>query len=558
MKNKIKKSLIISALALMSVILISACKEAVPPPNPPDQQPPQELIPAPEEIEVRLDVQVDFGILTPFVPQHTLHTRLNEGAIPKLIPANDYGTLLPYSSAVMLDDGSLEATKFGFVTIDGLIVTDLIYDGIERAEYVHNWYVGNANDMLPAYKLFLLNLDPETPWDFYNNRKMAACALDGSWITGFDYIDIVFTRDVILLYRDELTFDIDVIDYSGKRLFNMLDLSWAREARADPLTGRLIEIIDDRYAHIRIRTNTYAFLDLLTGSIRSTRFIGADPFIDGYAPVGVGIPNTYFVIWGLINENFDVVIQPRYYNLPFFKYGQAIVQRRDESQYVINVKGEVLFNVPDNYWIDHSNEGPTFILYSKYGSDPYPTFLTSDFKEIIPPEGVMKSEFNLRYLNNGWYTTGTESGSHLYREDEMFYFPGVEYIEFFDGSILLYGTSQEDADGYTYISGVMTIDGEEIISPEPDTIIIPVIQNGAAIAFIIRNESTFSFPEADQNPNTFKLVDTDGSTKIQGRGMLTYHNALGLYSIQGENHYSWLDKDAKPIISIPLMSSLFD
>jgi len=317
MKNIVSKIILVISATLM-VLLISACKKAE---DPSSILPPEQISVTPTP-EMSLDVQTNFDMLMPFVPLHSLHTRLHEGALPYFIPSNDYGMLLPYSSAIVVDEGSMFVSKYGLVTIDGVVVTDLIYDGIDRAEYIYNWYVGTENDKLPAYKLFIHDLDPETAWGYYNNRKMAACALDGSWITEFDYIDIIFTSEVILLYRDDLTFDIDVIDYDGNHMYNMLDFDWANNAQADSLTGRLIEIISDRYAHVRIRNNTYAFIDLLTGNSRSTRFIAADPFIEGHAPVGVGISGTYYVIWGLINTDFEVIVQPKYYSMPFLFTGK--------------------------------------------------------------------------------------------------------------------------------------------------------------------------------------------------------------------------------------------
>jgi len=548
--KSIKIKILVTAVLLAIVLPVTACKKAE---HSPDIQLPEQA-PATESV---LEVQTDFGILTPFVPLHTMHTRLREGAMPELVPSSNFGMLLPYSSAIVMYDGSLFASKYGFVTIDGVVITDLIYDGIERAEYIHSWYVGEADEKLPAYKLYKHETDPETAWDYFNNRKMAACALDGSWVTEFDYIEIIFTQDVIVLFRDDLTFDIDVIDYDGNHLYNMLDFDWARNAQADTMTGRLFEVIADSHAHARIRNNRYAFIDLLTGNIRSTRYIAADPFIEGYAPIGIGIPGTYFVIWGLINTDFQVVIAPRYYNLPFFKYGRAIVERRDGSQFVINTKGDVLFNVPDDYWIDHSYEGPTFVMSNKFGTDPYPTFLTSEFEELIPPEGVMIYDSNLRYLNNGWYTIGDKNGSYLFGGRETHYFPGLDYIYYFDGDIIIYRMRQDDIDGVVFKNGVMTLGGNELISPE-SALITPITQNDTTIAFVVITGSSGSFPAHELNQITYRLVDINGNIKTQGRGVLTYHDAIELYSIQGENHFSWLDKNANPIITIPLLSSTFD
>ena len=518
--------------------------------------------PAPESLpEMQWDVQTNFNILTPFTPQHSLHTRLHEGALSELIPSDNYGMLLPYSSVAELDDGYLQASKFGFVTLDGIVVTDLIYEEIERAEYIHGWYTGAAEEGFPAYSLAKDVQDIESDGNNHTIKKMAACAMDGSWVTEFDYINIEFTKEVIILYRDDVTFDIDVIDYDGNHLYNMLDFDWinnALNALDDTWTGFTLTIISDRHAHIRIGNRTFAFIDLLTGDIRTTRFIAADPFVEDRAPVGIGIRNTYFVQWGLINADFEVVIQPRYYDLPFFLYGKAIVQLRNNSQIVINMNGENLFNVPDGHWLEHSHEGPTFIMRSVFDTENHPVYLSSEFTKITPPEGMSEESFSLRYLNNGWYTTSSEAGSYLMREEESHYFPDFEEISFTDGELIIYTMGPDEMQGFQHKSGVMTLDGRDIIPPEPSVEIIPVTQNDTITAFIVETGASWLFTEEVNNQNRYRLVDKDENTIIQGRGILTYHETLEMYSIQSANHFSWLDKDANPIITIPLLSSTFD
>ena len=59
-------------------------------------------------------------------------------------------------------------------------------------------------------------------------------------------------------------------------------------------------------------------------------------------------------------------------------------------------------------------------------------------------------------------------------------------------------------------------------------------------------------------PSIYKLLDINGNIIIQGRGIIAYHDNLELYSIQSANSFSWLDKDANPIIIIPFLSSTFD
>jgi len=556
MKEKMKTVLLVVSAILMLLFLFACKKTETPaelPPPAPEQTP---TIPP----EIIIDVQTNFDVLTTFEPLHLLHTRLHEGAMPELVPSNDYGMLLPYSNATVSEDGSLHPVKFGFVTIDGVIVTDLIYDSVERADFLHGWYVKTTNEMYPAYSLYVNTHDPANRPENHDSIRFAACALDGSWITPFDYTRIIFTGDVIILYRDEVFLDIDVIDYSGKHLYNMLDLSWTANASNDPWSFTYMEVISDRYAHVRINSNTFAFIDLLTGNARSTRFTAADPFIEGHAPVSIGIRNTYYVIWGLINTDFQVVIQPTYYNLPYFIHGKAIVERRDRSQYVINTKGENLFNVPDGYWLAHSYEGPTFIITREFETNRHPTYLSSEFEEIKPSEGSLFDRFDfLQYLGNGWYTTRNENATLLFNDNEEHYFHDYIYINYFDGEFLVYMKWYTDGHGHMYsIYGVMTPEGNDIILAEPGSVITPVFQNDKIKAFIISTGSSWYITDQEYNPDTYRLVDIKGNTMTRGSGILTYHETLDLYSVLSANGFLWLDNEGITIISIPLLSSVFD
>ena len=554
MKNSISKIILIIS-ALLAVLLISACKNIERPPflPPPDPVPPPEM---------RWDVQTDFNILTPFVPSHSLHSRLRDGAMPELIPSDNYGLLLPYSSATIMDDGGLRSTNYGFVTIDGVVVTDLIYSNIHRAEYSHGWYYGATTEVFPAYSLSKIDLSGTVDDWGYTRAEMAACALDGSWITPFDYYFIKFTEDVIILVRDESTLDIDVIDYNGKHLYNMLDLVWINDvSKYNWSSSSFISMLSGGYGFVQLKNGTFAVIDALTGNAHYTEYVGVNLFNDGLAPVAIRVNNesTNNMLWGMINTDFEAVIPPKYAWPPFFYQGKAIVELPDNSTQVINTRGEVLFNAPGGYRLDHSYEGPNFIMYSEFGPNPYSKYLTSDFEEFIPPdESLTAGHFYLHYLNNGWYTTGNEVGSHLMRENEAHYFPGIHHINFTDGEIIVYGERYADSHGFLFRYGIMTLGGKEIIPPESGIYISPVTKNDTTKAFIVSTGSSLFITSQQYSPNTYRLVDLNGNTIIHGRGILTYHEILELYSVQRANSFSWLDKEANPIITIPLLSSTFD
>ena len=104
----------------------------------------------------------------------------------------------------------------------------------------------------------------------------------------------------------------------------------------------------------------------------------------------------------------------------------------------------------------------------------------------------------------------------------------------------------------------MTIDGIIVVPPEPNKAITAVKHNNTTIAFIVSSGSPWFSQMQSYIPYTYRLIEPGGDTIIRGDGILTFHETLELYSIQGVNHFSWLDIDANPIITIPFLSSTFD
>ena len=183
MNIKIRPIMLFFVLSIL--ILAAACSKTA---QRPPFLPPPELVPPPDMI---WNVLTDYSGLTPYTPKFTKHTRLHDGPLPELIPSNDYGTLLPYASATIMPNGSLRESKYGLVTIDGVVVTDLIFDQISRAnEQVYHYFGLQPVPQPPVYLLAVNTSGSGTLWNA--ESKKAVCALDGSWITPFDYVNVIF------------------------------------------------------------------------------------------------------------------------------------------------------------------------------------------------------------------------------------------------------------------------------------------------------------------------------------------------------------------------------
>jgi len=114
------------------------------------------------------------------------------------------------------------------------------------------------------------------------------------------------------------------------------------------------------------------------------------------------------------------------------------------------------------------------------------------------------------------------------------------------------------------MSGVMTLDGEDVVPPQKGVVISAVTIDGSAVAFIVNSEVNWGYGYYDETggpeyiPSMYSLVGADGAVLASGRGSLSFEAGAGLYSLLAEEYYAWLDMDGNVIISIPFLSYTLD
>ncbi|MCL2663079.1 MAG: substrate-binding domain-containing protein [Oscillospiraceae bacterium] len=496
---------------------------------------------------MRWTVRTDDSKLTPFKP-HTQLTRLSSGKLTELIPSATYGKVLPYSSAATLNDGSLRIAKYGLVTTDGMILTDLIYDSIVMATFVTT----HSSEQRPAY--YLRKGTPAYEFMYEIQTQNAACAPDGSWVTSFDYVDIVFSDEVIFLMRDHETFDIDVYNYSGVKLYNILELEWANEISDDTWAEVLVYGVSEGHGFVKLNDGTYGLMDAKTGAIIRADFEEAFMFSEGLAAVVPGDGQR----WGFVNRNLEMVIQPEFMYATAFIHGRAVVEKPDGSQHIINNRGESLFSVTKDYFIINNHDGNGFSVHAAAGWD-IPTFYTNDFVQISYPADTISlgPESILQYIGSGWYLCMTDDGTWLFTSGESYLLPQDRFLfDFIDGYII-YMMFNDD---FTIISyGVMLPDGTDIILPDEFASITPVTHEGSVRAFIINTNTTYGqFVNETYIQARYTLVDVNGNIIKTGAGIMVHDRALDLLSVQGTDFSAWMDMSGNTIISVPSMGYSFD
>jgi len=546
-----KKILLIIPLAMLLLVCLSACRQNQRPPF----LPPPERVPPPE---MTWGVKTDYSGLTPYVPPHSKHTRLHDGPLNELIPSSNYGMLLPYSSATVLPDGSLRMSAYGLVTIDGVVVTDMIYSRVERAVNWHHTYVAGVSAPLPAYRITVNIPGTETEWGA--EVRLAACALDGSWVTPLDYIEAVFTEDVIILMRSNEIVDIDVYDYNGRLLYNALQTSWVKNFSRDAWPWTFAYNVSEGYACLPGYDGRYFFVEVLTDKVRYTDYVGASTFSDGYAAVQTDSDQPLYNdgLWGFIDSDFKMVIPPRYVYQASFTKGRAVVEVPGGEIRVIDKSGKTLFSVPRGYWIERDYTGHGYSVH-KMDGDGGMRFFTNDFVEIELPESARSSEFysHINHLGDGWYFCSTDEGGVLFSREEEILFEGMGYISYKFGDAIVY--SEYDVQGGR--AGVKTLDGRDIILAEQGVTISPVVIENNVYAYIINTHTSFGYfgrVNTPYIPSAFRLVDTDGAEIASGAGMLSYDEYAGLYQVLGVDYFAWMDAYGKILVSIPHMSYTMD
>lgn len=209
---------LLSALTL--ALLLTACGGPVagtPVPTPaetpeetPLHTPTETLTPAPTETPAGSPVYTDWSKLESYEPKKAVYTRRNEGFTDALIPADDYGPLIPFAGATLTsvyDWGGSPLyyetyEMYGLVTLTGEVALDPV---LISAYYLTEWdghgnIVSNPNVLMLGKVFYDEEGRPE--------ERFALCAGDGSWCTDFLYEydeilaeNVTFSQGIPVLQR---------------------------------------------------------------------------------------------------------------------------------------------------------------------------------------------------------------------------------------------------------------------------------------------------------------------------------------------------------------------
>jgi hypothetical protein len=537
MKQKLSRLLLI--LLIIPVVLMTSCKKI--PAGASDTTPVPASTSASQESETPNDiktdwdsgVKTDYSGLTDYKPPREIYTRLSDGPLDELQPSDHYGKLLPYIGETMyiseaMYSGPYSAMfEYGLMTEEGMIVTDPLYSNIYHGYYYSHDGVSKS---MPAYHLEIMpeSVDEEDPW---SSVKHAVCALDGSWITPFDYSDVFFTDQVILLVRDREKNDIDVMDYSGNLMYNFKSLPCYSK-----LPGWLGYSVYSSYGEgmfvLTLDGSSIAIVDTLTGETVFMEYEAGLAFSDGLAAV---MKNG---LYGFIDKTYTQVIEPSYLYTDYFIGGLNTVTLPDESGAVIDMNGKQLLN-------SHSHD-----IISRWGPDSYVVFAGNnssrfyddELNEVKGPEGS-----EVFYLNDGWYYYTTSDGAVVTKDGEEHFLPGVSFV-----SSVFSGLVSCSESGDVYKSGVMSLDGKEIFPLSQDMRISFAESKKTGDIYCIGN----SYGYADNAE--YAVYNRNGSALFSGNGYIVYNQEFELFLVNDEVSFSYKDFSGNDIFRISLLQFIPD
>lgn len=502
----------LGGVALVLLFLLPGCGTLPPEPTEaPVVSTPVPVSPAPSMAPIPAPEQSGAGSIESVSPQETalaetqpkevsgvlpggIYTRRYEEYTDELIPADDYGPLVPYlgdNSGPYLEDG-----LWGLATLKGELVTDPVFTQVWR---------GGSTVQLPYLLMQKPDPDPEYrpagwvngEYDFgmAHDNLWAMAALDGSWCTGFRYrVYRELTNWGIggvggtcqcdekgLFVRD--AFDDSLVYLSGETGEELLRVDLPiDDAMVSWRDGMLLgHYMDENNQFVGVAINTE------TGQ----RLYGENILFRGF---GEGLLIAYDRgCWreGYADMDGNWVLPAVYGSAGAFQNGKALVNLRDEEGYslgdaVIDREGNILLQDTDlegygnmlwnmtSWWDEELGDIRHRIerLYDAETLQPVDSPLTGqEFERDFTWDWdhYWNEEFEFYLTEEGefcWERPESKPlGSHDYVTGELYTSErnGDGSIAFCrpDGTLILEFTPPDEDDYVTLAGGMLLISGEE-------------------------------------------------------------------------------------------------
>ena len=174
-------------------------------------------------------VEAHWDVLETGAPN--IANRRYEGYTDTLIPADDYGELVPYIGGESEAEFWGSGWFYGLATREGEIITDPVYTAVEALTDTSTTLPGERyGDALLLRTAVELEEEPAEDWMPKYDDRFGLAAMDGSWYTGQVFTDCVCSNTFGALFFD---LEGDAVMLSGEDGREL----WRWEAEAIPVEG---------------------------------------------------------------------------------------------------------------------------------------------------------------------------------------------------------------------------------------------------------------------------------------------------------------------------------
>ncbi len=322
------------ALGIVLILLLAGCKS-----TPPAAEPPAESL---------SPVYTDWSKLTPYEVPQAIYTRRYEDFTDTLIPADDYGPLIPFSGAALSRSWSGGWTDTyhlsGLVTLEGEVVVDPVFSSVtEIVEYDDIGHIAYDPGVLLLTKSVVGSEgEPES--------RSALCARDGSWCTDFLYSynwetfsRVSLSQGIPLLKKGE---QLAFLDPDNGEELRFIDLSSYYLSAYSSLTDVTVDP-DEGWITLSFyhwdeesRSSSYTFVCLdPIGSIHPLPQDTTYVFQHGEGLIPARNSDGYY---GYADAEGNWAIPPVYNAVQPFSGGAALVRDADYCYYFIDRTGQAV------------------------------------------------------------------------------------------------------------------------------------------------------------------------------------------------------------------------
>lgn len=377
------KKLTVSLLALL--LTLTACT-----------RPTAQVTPTPEPAETPADtwspVYADWSKLTPYETKKPVYTRRYAGYTDRLIPADDYGLLLPYAGQAVTATAEWSYYhgiydtyyRYGLVTLTGEVVTDPVFADVSELVLRDGAGVPLADTGAMVLTKVFVGEEGEP------KALSAIAARDGSWCT-----DFLYEYDWEMGLGLDKTGQVLPLRKAGEKIA-LLDLTTGAELREVDFSSFLPPDLDPETDWWNVsgfefdRAEGWCTLNLSVSqqiegqSVYTDTPLLFDPhgnrvpldsnvhqvgaFSEGLAPA-----QDYFDLWGYINTAGAWVIRPAYSYAGPFSEGHAQVTSGERTSFFIGLHGDPLTQPVDcdyvqqhgDYWYFMGSEWDTALVYDR-------------------------------------------------------------------------------------------------------------------------------------------------------------------------------------------------